>query len=105
MLGSDFQFAAIPLQGAAGQSTAVAAQGAGLSIYVWGFGLTVDANGTAKWQSNNTDLTGAMTVTTTSGLAAVPGAAPIVKTAQNEALKFTTATGKGAGYVVYSVGP
>lgn len=103
LVAPQIQYASLALQGAAGQSTVVAAAGAGLRIYVVAYGVTLDANGTLKFQSNSTDLTGAMTVTTTSP-AANASDLPLFATAANEALKITSATGKAAGYVAYIVG-
>jgi len=96
------QYAPIPLQGAAGQSAVVAAAGAGLRIYVLGWCASLSAAGTLKFQSGNTDLTGAMSV----GAAPVSGSAgglPVFATAANTALNITSTVGLAAGYVAYTV--
>lgn len=100
---SGLSFAAVALQGAAGQTAVVAAAGAGVRIYVVGWMLSLDAAGTLKFQSANTDLTGAMSVGT-APVGQTGSNIPLFRTAANEALNITTATGKAAGYVVYYTG-
>ena len=41
----------------------------------------------------------------TTPMVAPVGVQPLFRTAANEALNITTATGKAAGYVVYTTGP
>lgn len=89
-------------QGAAGTDPIVAAV-AGKRIYVTGWCVSLDAAGTAKFQSAATDLTGAMKVGTTPA-AVANGSAPIFATAAGEALNLTTTAGAAKGYVSYYLG-
>lgn len=106
MLGSEVQSAPLTLQGAAGQTAVVAAQGAGVRVYVVGYLVTADAAGTLKFESASTALTGVMAVPANGQLkdTAHPGGY-LFRTAANEALNITTVTSKAAGYVLYYTGP
>lgn len=101
MMASDVQTASVA-QGAAGQTAVVAAAGAGKVIEVLAYDLALDAAGTLKFQSASTDLTGAMPVAQNAH-AQLAANFPLLRTAANEALNITTATGKAFGLVVYRV--
>ena len=100
-MATDIQTASVA-QGAAGQTAVVAAAGAGKVIEVLGYDLTLDAAGTLKFQSANTDKSGAVPLADKGRLALAAGF-PLLRTAANEALNITTATGKAFGYVIYRV--
>lgn len=97
------QHAAVALQGAAGQTTLVAAV-AGQVIKLVACELTLDAAGTLKFQSNSNDLSGAMAFPTGGGPTLSGDVdSPLLETVAGEALKMTTTVGKAAGWVQYYV--
>ena len=88
-------------QGAAGQTQIVAAQ-ANHKIQVLGYVVVMDAAGTFKFQSANTDKTGAMPAAANGGVSS--SEAPF-STEKNEALNITTTVGKAFGHVAYRLIP
>lgn len=90
-------------QGGAGTTAVVAAPGAGLRVVLHGALLVMDLAGTAKFQSAATDLTGAMSLATSSPLGVALDSDCVLRCAANEALNLTTATGAAKGVVWYSV--
>lgn len=87
-------------QGAAGQ-TAIKAAAAGQIHCVTAFLLSVDADGTAQFESANNDLSGAMPVKASAPFGfRTEEAEPLFITVAGEALNLTTATGKAFGVVM-----
>lgn len=97
--GKNLTYASVD-QGSAG-TTEVAPATAGKKHKLISAILVLDAAGTLKFQSGSTDITGAMSVSSTGGLVAPPGVSPYTETAVGEALNLTTATGAAAGVVSY----
>ena len=76
---------------AGGPTEAIAAQGAGLQIWVYGWALTANVAGSMKLLSAATAKTGTMPIAETGG-SAPSGKHPIFKCGTNEALNITTVT-------------
>lgn len=102
---------ATPLAGSAsakvsvtsGTSTIVAAV-TGKKIKVYSYALVCTGASTAKWQSNTTDLSGAMSFAANGGISCGPGTGPYFSTAAGEALKLVT-TNAVEGHVGYVIEP
>ena len=92
---------AVITQGAAGQSQIVAGT-ADKRIHVVGYTVVMDAAGTFKFQSANTDKTGAMPVNTNGG---VSSNGVTFMCAKGEALNITSTVGKAFGHVSYQLIP
>ena len=96
-------------QGAAGTTDLVAAPGAGFKIYVVTIVILMDVAGTIKFTEGTapTDLTGALTVGTTSGFVITgSGIAPVMQTnTANSKLSIVSATGKATGWIRYFTTP
>lgn len=88
-------------QGAAGQSQVVACPD-GFKIRLVGYAFTLDAAGTAKFQSGNNDKTGPMTIAANGGVAV--GHVPFMCNA-GEDLNISTTVGLANGHVVYQLIP
>jgi hypothetical protein len=87
-----------------GQNTVVAAPGAGKFIRVYGYVLVASSSVTAKWQSNTTDLTGAMSFTANSGVASGWARDGWFDCNTNEALKLNLGGAlQVSGHVLYEV--
>ena len=92
---------AVITQGAAGQSEIVAGV-EGKKIRVVGYTVVMDAAGTFRFQSANTDKTGAMPVNTNGGVSSNNVTFFCEK---GEALNITSTVGKVFGHVSYQLIP
>jgi|GEM_PF-4516173 len=81
-----------------GQTTIVAAPGAGRAIIVVGYHLSLDGAGEYQWHSGSTALTGAVELA-----ADTPDAAQFLACGANEALKLTCTGAPGNGHVSYYI--
>lgn len=82
----------------------IAAPGAGKQIWVYGYQITVTASGTMAFQdSDDTALSGAMTLT--SGIAMAPSnfSMPLFKVATNKALEVDVVTATINGTIQYAI--
>lgn len=95
----DTRFAVIT-QGVAGTTLIVAAV-AGKKVVVDCYSVVLAAAGTVKFQSNATDVTGAMDCAIAGGVAIPAGSRPLFETAVGEALNMVTTGGAGKGHLTY----
>jgi phage terminase large subunit-like protein len=99
--GKTLLFATI--SGAAGTTTIVTAQGAGLKIKVVSYAFTLSLAGTAKFTDGTpTDLTGAFDIGATGGAVAVGQPSNhLFETAANQSLTIITTVGAPKGHISY----
>ena len=85
--GKPLQFASISTA-ASGATQLVAAQGGALKIKVVSYVIVASSAVSAKFQSSSTDLTGAMSLAASGGVAAPSGSSHWFETAANQALNI-----------------
>jgi hypothetical protein len=103
---SNLQFAPVNTS-TSGATQLVAAQGAGLSIYVVSYVLVATSAVTVQFQSHNTNLTGAMSLAANGGLVVLGRpTSHLLATAQNQELNLNLGGAvQVSGHISYFVQP
>jgi hypothetical protein len=89
-------------QGAAGAINGLVAGKTSRRIVVYGMQFTLGAIGTAKFQSNATDITGAFDIDVRGGLVCPPVDRPIFECQPGEDLNMVTTGGAAKGVLQYA---